>query len=70
MLIVAAEMLSGRPSDRLAKWVYLNVAWLLGPITHEPSSVPIFWRISAPLPVVGAESARNRSLLSSRFESR
>jgi hypothetical protein len=70
VLIVTFAMLSGRPSDRFAKCVYLNVAWLLGPMTHEASTVAIFWRTSEPVPVVGPASDRNRSLFSTRFESR
>src|SRR3954467_12180202 len=70
VLMVTLAMLSGRPSDRFAKCVYLKVAWLLGPITHDPSAVAIFCRMSAPVPVVGDALARNRSLRSTRFESR
>jgi hypothetical protein len=40
-------------------------------MTHEPSAVPIFWRVLLPLPVLPAWfEAKVAELVSSRFESR
>ena len=70
VLIATVAIRSGCPIDSLANRVNLNVAWLRGPTIQDPSSVAIFWRTSVPDPLVGAAFASNRSLVSSRFESR
>ena len=72
VLMVTSATLSGRPSaSQFVKSVNLNVAKLRVLMTHEPSAVPIFWRVSLPLPVVAAcVRGEAASLVSSRFESR
>ncbi len=53
------------------KSVYLAVAKLRLLMIQEPSAVPIFCRVSLPLPVVADWfEAKSELLVSSRFESR
>ena len=49
----AGETWSGRPCVRLTKCVHVIVAKLSELITHDASTVPMFSRASAPVPVVG-----------------
>jgi hypothetical protein len=53
------------------KSVYFAVAKLRLLMTHDPSAVPIFCRVSRSLEVLAAEfEAKSAVLESSRFESR
>ena len=71
VLIVTFATLSGRPCVRSVKSVNLNVTKLRLLMTQEPSAVPIFCRVSVPLPVVAAAlEAKSAELVSTRFESR
>ncbi len=70
VLMVTLATLSGRPSVRFAKWLYLNVSRLRELMTHDPSAMAIFCVAAPPVPVVAAAFEAKRSLLSVRSEPR